>query len=125
MCAISRAVGMQGGGFEKGLAMANITGTNATQTLNGTGVADTIQGLSGSDQINGLAGADIILGGDGNDTLRGGDGNDTIYGHSVADLNPSSGNINATLLANVGAGAVFVTGAPGDNGFVYALRKDV
>ncbi len=29
------------------------------------------------------------------------------------------------MLANVGSGAVFVTGAPGDDGFVYALRKDV
>ena len=111
--------------FEKSLAMANITGTNATETLNGTGVLDTIQGLGGSDQINGLGGADTISGGDGRDTLLGGDGNDIIYGHSVADLNPNSGNITATLLANVGSGAVFVTGAPGDDGFVYALRKDV
>ncbi len=105
--------------------MADIIGTNATETLNGTGVLDTIQGLGGSDQINGLGGADTISGGDGADTLQGGDGNDTIYGHSVADLNPNSGNITATLLANVGSGAVFVTGAPGDDGIVYAVRKDV
>ncbi len=111
--------------FEKSLAMANITGTNATENRNGTANPDTIQGLGGSDQINGLAGADTISGGDGRDTLLGGDGNDIIYGHSSADQNPSSGNITATLLANVGSGAVFVTGAPGDGGFVYALRKDV
>ena len=66
-----------------------------------------------------------ISGGDGADTIFGGDGDDTIYGHSVADLVANSGNITATLLANVGSGAVFVTGAPGDDGFVYAERKDV
>ena len=109
----------------KGLTMANITGTNATEILNGTAALDTIQGLGGSDQINGLGGADTISGGDGADVLQGGDGDDTVYGHSVADRDPSSANITATLLANVGSGAVFVTGAPGDDGFVYALRKDV
>ena len=105
--------------------MANITGTNASEILNGTGVSDTIQGLGGSDQVNGLGGADTISGGDGADTISGGDGDDIIYGHSVADLDPNSGNITATLLANVGSGAVFVTGAPGDDGFVYALSKDI
>jgi Ca2+-binding RTX toxin-like protein len=105
--------------------MADIIGTNATEILNGTGDFDTIQGLGGSDRINGLGGIDTISGGEGADTLSGGDGNDTIYGHSSADLDPGSGDITATLLANVGSGAVFVTGAPGDDGFVYALRKDV
>src|SRR5688572_11181062 len=104
--------------------MANITGTHASETLNGTSSPDTISGLGGSDLIDGLVGADTILGGEGADTLRGGDNNDTIYGHSTADLNLSSGNIGATLLANVGSGAVFATGAPGDNGFLYALKKD-
>jgi Ca2+-binding RTX toxin-like protein len=105
--------------------MSDITGTNASETLNGTSGLDTIQGLGGSDQIDGLGGADTISGGDGADTIRGGDGDDTIYGHSIADLNANSGNITATLLANVGSGAAFVTGAPGDSDFVYALRKDV
>jgi Ca2+-binding RTX toxin-like protein len=104
--------------------MANITGTHASETLNGTTSSDTISGLGGSDLIDALGGADTIFGGEGADTLRGGDGNDTIYGHSTADLNLSSGNIGATLLANVGSGAVFATGAPGDNGFLYALKKD-
>ncbi len=104
--------------------MANITGTNASQTLNGTSSPDTIQGLGGSDVINALGAADTVSGGDGADTLQGGDGNDTLYGHSAADLNANSGKITATLLTNVGSSAVFVTGAPGDNGFIYALRKD-
>src|SRR4051812_6312594 len=105
--------------------MASITGSNATEILNGTGVSDAIQGLGGSDQLNGLGCADTISGGDGADTISGGDGDDVLYGHSVADLVANSGEITATLLANVGSGAVFVTGAPGDGGFVYAERKDV
>ena len=105
--------------------MSDITGTHASETLNGTSSLDTIQGLGGSDRIDGLGGPDTISGGDGADILRGGSGDDTIYGHSTADLNANSGDITATLLANVGSGAVFVTGAPGDAGFVYALRKDV
>ncbi len=105
--------------------MANITGTHASETLNGTTSSDTISGLGGSDLIDGLGSADTIFGGEGADTLRGSDGNDTMYGHSTADTNLSSGNITATLLANVGSGAVFAAGAPGDNGFLYALRKDV
>jgi Ca2+-binding RTX toxin-like protein len=104
--------------------MANIIGTNASETHDGTPVSDTIQGLGGSDQIDGAGGVDTISGGDGADTILGGDGNDTIYGHSVADLDANSGDITATLLTNVGSGAVFVTGAPGDDGFVYAVRKD-
>ncbi|HWK67965.1 MAG TPA: PQQ-dependent sugar dehydrogenase [Rhizobiaceae bacterium] len=105
--------------------MADIAGTNATESLNGTAAADTIRGLGGGDRISGFAGADTISGGDGADNLLGGDGNDVIYGHSVADLDPNSANIAAIPLASVGAGAVFVAGAPGDDGFVYALRKDV
>jgi Ca2+-binding RTX toxin-like protein len=105
--------------------MAIISGTHATETLIGTAVVDAIAGLGGSDLIDGLGDSDTISGGDGSDSLQGGEGDDIVYGHSDADLNPASGNITATLLADVGSGAVFVTGAPGDDGFVYALRKDV
>ena len=104
--------------------MPDFPGTNASETLNGSEAADTIQGLGGTDVITGLDGFDTISGGDGADDIDGGDGNDTIYGHSVADLDPSSGVIEATLLANVGFGAVFVTGAPGDDGYVCALTKE-
>ncbi len=104
--------------------MANFAGTHATEILNGTSSPDKIDTLGGSDKVDALAGDDTVSGGDGADNLKGGDGNDIIYGHSVADLDPSSGNITATLLADVGSGALFVTGAPGDDGFVYALRKN-
>ena len=43
--------------------MANITGTNANNTLNGTNNADTINGLSGSDTINARGGNDNIVAG--------------------------------------------------------------
>jgi Ca2+-binding RTX toxin-like protein len=81
-------------------------------------------GTVNDDTLDGGTGADTISGSDGNDTITGGDGNDTLYGHSVADLDPTSGNIEAKLLSNIGAGATFLTGAPGDDGFVYALKKD-
>ena len=77
----------------------------------GTELLDTIQGLGGSDQLSGLAGNDTISGGDGADIIFGGAGDDILYGHSAADVDPHSGDIRATLLANVGSGAVFVTGA--------------
>ena len=104
--------------------MADIIGDNSSETIPGTASPDTIQGLGGTDIITGGDGVDTISGGDGADDIDGGDGNDTIYGHSVADLDPNSGVIQATLLADVGSGAVFVTGAPGDDGTVYALAKD-
>ena len=104
--------------------MPDFTGTNATETLNGTEAPDTVTALGGSDQVDALGGDDTISGGDGTDTLRGGAGNDILYGHSIADLDPNSSNITATLLANVGSGALALSGAPGDDGFVYAVRKE-
>ena len=105
--------------------MPDFTGTNATEILSASETSDAVTALGGSDQVDALGGDDTVSGGDGTDTLRGGAGNDILYGHSIADLDPNSGNITATLLTNVGDGAVFVTGAPGDDGFVYAVRKDV
>ncbi len=81
--------------------MADITGTNATELLNGTETPDKITALGGTDQVDALGGDDTVSGGDGTDTLRGGAGNDILYGHSIAHLDPNSGNITATLLANV------------------------
>src|SRR5262245_8822987 len=104
--------------------MPDVTGTNGKDTLSASGAADTVTALGGSDRVDALGGDDTVSGGDGADTLAGGAGNDILYGHSIADLEPSSSNITATLLADVGSGALAVTGAPGDNGFVYALRKN-
>jgi Ca2+-binding RTX toxin-like protein len=103
--------------------MADFKGTEASETLKAGEAADTVAALGGGDVVEALGGDDTVSGGDGADTLRGGAGNDILYGHSVADLDPSSGNINATLLANVGQGALALSSAPGDDGFVYAVRK--
>lgn len=43
--------------------MANITGTNANNTLNGTNSADTITGLNGNDTINAGGGNDNVVAG--------------------------------------------------------------
>ena len=104
--------------------MPDFTGSNASETLNGSESADKITVLGGTDRVDALGGDDTVSGGDGTDTLLGGAGNDILYGHSVADLDPNSGNITATLLANVGQGALALSSAPGDDAFVYALRKD-
>src|SRR5262245_24370820 len=100
--------------------MPDFKGTDAAEKLTASDAADTVTALGGSDEVDALKGDDTVFGGDGADTLRGGDGNDVLYGHSIADLDPNSGNINATLLANVGAKALALASAPGDDGFVYA-----
>jgi Ca2+-binding RTX toxin-like protein len=84
-----------------------------------SGTADQFNNIISGDAAN-----NVIGGLDGSDRISGGAGNDTLYGHSAADLHPASGNIRAALLADIGSGAVFLTGAPGDNGFVYGLNKD-
>jgi Ca2+-binding RTX toxin-like protein len=111
--------------------MPDFTGTNAKDTLGASEATDTVSALGGSDQVDALGGDDTVSGGDGADTLHGGAGNDILYGHSVADLDPNSGHITATLLTQLpddgsgnGAGALALAGAPGDDGFVYALRKN-
>ncbi|HKP25759.1 MAG TPA: PQQ-dependent sugar dehydrogenase [Dongiaceae bacterium] len=102
--------------------MPAFSGSNAKDTLSASEAADTVTALGGSDQVDALGGDDTVSGGDGADTLRGGAGNDILYGHSIADLDPSSGNITATLLADVGDKALAL--APGEDGFVYAMRKE-
>jgi glucose/arabinose dehydrogenase len=104
--------------------MAKKKGTNAADNLTGTGSPDTIIGLGGSDMIKALAGGDTISGGDGRDEIAGGDGDDVIYGHSRADLQQNAGTIRTQTIANIGDGAVEVTHAPGDPGFLYALNKN-
>ena len=56
--------------------MANIIGTDNSDTLDGTTDNDILQGLDGDDVLNGAAGDDDLYGGAGVDTLDGGDGLD-------------------------------------------------
>ena len=102
----------------------DIFGTDARAIHNGTAGAEQIVALAGSDSVRGGAGNDTILGGDGHDVLKGGTGNDVIYGHSAGDDNVHAGRITATVLTNIGGGAVALVTAPGDDGFVYGVNKD-
>lgn len=73
--------------------MANITGTNSSETLNGTSGDDTILGLGGNDTLKGNGGNDRLDGGTGNDLLSGGSGNDVLIGgDGINDLFGNSGS---------------------------------
>ncbi len=73
--------------------MADITGTNASETLTGGAGNDTIRGLGGNDWLFGVGGNDSLYGGEGNDRLWGGDGNDRLWGRDGDDrLNAGAGN---------------------------------
>lgn len=105
--------------------MANVMGTNRSETLAGEDIGgDTITGLGGSDIINALGGDDLISAGDGADTVFGNGGDDLIYGHSDADLSQNSGFIRARKIADIGDGAVQTAITAADPGFFYALAKD-
>lgn len=98
--------------------------TLKNDVLVGVAGAESINALSGADRIDGLGGNDTLSGGDGHDTLNGGDGNDILYGHSSADVAPNSGEIVVTRLGGSMGGALFVTHAPGDAGFIYVVGKN-
>jgi Ca2+-binding RTX toxin-like protein len=89
--------------------MANINGTNASETLNGTSGTDVIKGLGGSDSLNGKDGPDILDGGTGNDTMAGGFGNDIYYvtssGDRVVEGNRGGTDEVRTTLASYTLGA--------------------
>jgi Ca2+-binding RTX toxin-like protein len=69
---------------------------------------DTITGTVGANRIDGLA------------------GDDTIYGHQAEDDSPDAGLIAATRVREgTGSdGTVFAGGAPGDDGFLYVVKKN-
>ncbi|MDB5525646.1 MAG: hypothetical protein JWM58_3409 [Rhizobium sp.] len=104
--------------------MVKKKGTNAADQLTGSSSTDILIGLGGQDTIRSFGASDTISGGDGKDKLFGGDGSDILYGHSSADLHQSESLIQSTKIANIGDGAVEITIAPGDNGFLYGLAKD-
>ncbi|HKP33505.1 MAG TPA: PQQ-dependent sugar dehydrogenase [Sphingomicrobium sp.] len=67
----------------------------------------------------------VISGGDGGNIIVGTDADDTIYGHSVADISPSAGQIVATAVATGFNAPVFATSAPGDPNRLYVVEKDL
>jgi Ca2+-binding RTX toxin-like protein len=90
--------------------MAEITGTNVSDTLTGTAGADVINGLDGSDLIDGKAGDDFINGGAGNDSVQGGTGNDVIDGGD-GDDNIGDERGSDTLRGGAGNDTFFISRA--------------
>lgn len=66
--------------------MADIKGTNKSDTLNGTDLDDIIRGRKGDDTLFGGEGNDRLAGGRGDDTLAGGIGNDRLFGGLGNDI---------------------------------------
>src|SRR3954465_7714486 len=78
--------------------MADIFGTNSSETLSGTSASDNIEGRGGNDRLFGNGGNDRIDGGTGNDVLFGGSGNDVLIGgDGINDLTGDSGFATFTL----------------------------
>lgn len=73
----------------------------------------------GPDVLTGGDEADIISGGDGPDTLTGGGGDDVMYGFGPEDVDPLSGAITATLVADQLPPAVFLQSPPGDPDLLF------
>ena len=65
--------------------MADINGTDQSDSIQGTDENDLILSIEGNDTISGGAGDDDLLAGDGNDFVFGNDGNDTILGEDGND----------------------------------------
>src|SRR6059058_4425143 len=75
--------------------MADIFGTEFSDTLRGTsgndnifgrGGNDSLYGRDGNDHLDGGAGNDLLSGGSGNDILIGGDGINDLFGDSGFDI---------------------------------------
>ena len=82
--------------------MANIYGTNNSETLNlfdgVTNGADTIWGYGGNDTIWGLGGSDVIIGGSGADDINGGSGSD------YSSYQDSTAGVTVSLASGTGSG---------------------
>lgn len=98
--------------LERGRIMAEITGTNSSDTLTGTADADMIDGLGGDDLVRGGGGNDTLDGGVGDDVLEGGDGNDRLEDGSGSD----------TMRGGAGADPFVII--RGDNGANEAITID-
>ena len=86
--------------------MADITGSGARDTLTGTDAAD------------------VLSGGDGGDQIFAGAGDDLVLGHGLADLQPGSELISATLIAQGLAAPLFAASPPGDPDRLFIVEKD-
>jgi Ca2+-binding RTX toxin-like protein len=78
--------------------MANIKGTNQSDTLIGTMLKDHINGKKGNDSLFGMDGNDKLMGGDGDDYIYGGKGDDNIDGGKGIDTAFYTGNFADYLI---------------------------
>src|SRR3954454_14324927 len=85
--------------------MADIFGTDFSETLTGTSGNDNIEGRGGNDTLYGRSGDDRLDGGTGNDWIDGGSGHDILIGGAgVTDLAAHSRFDTFTVSARTSAG---------------------
>jgi Ca2+-binding RTX toxin-like protein len=92
--------------------MADIIGTENSDTINGTPEDDLIQGLGGNDLLRGRGDDDWLEGGTGRDTLEGGAGHDFLFG----------GDGNDRLVG--GAGRDYLEGGTGADRMIGGSGND-
>ena len=98
--------------------MADIFGTESSDTIDGTSGSDNIEGRGGNDRIDGHGGNDRIDGGTGDDLIFGGSGDDVIIGgDGINDLFGEGGFDTFTMSAR--------TSAAGSDDLVWDFRFDV
>jgi Ca2+-binding RTX toxin-like protein len=100
--------------------MANIIGTEGSDTKTGGVGADNIIGLGGDDKLSGGFHKDQISGGDGNDTLAGGFQDDIVLGDAGNDSVAGAGNDAVSVeIRSGGATAVTTVQLGAGNDAVY------
>ena len=98
--------------------MADILGTDSSETLNGTSSSDNISGKGGNDRLYGNGGNDRLDGGAGDDLIHGGSGDDVIIGgDGVNDLYGDSGFDTFTMSTR--------TSTAGSDDLVWDFHFDV
>lgn len=102
--------------------MADINGTDQSDSIQGTDDNDLIVSGEGHDTISGGAGDDDLLAGDGNDFVFGNDGNDTILGgNGIDDLFGGAGDD----VIDGGTGADLISGGAGSDTLIGGTENDV
>jgi Ca2+-binding RTX toxin-like protein len=104
------------GEADAAIAVENVTGGAANDTLTGSGVANLLIGGSGNDTLNGSTGNDVEQGGSGDDKFTQGataNGADVLNGQAGTDT-ASYGSRTAPVVVTLGASATGNDGAAGE-----------
>jgi Ca2+-binding RTX toxin-like protein len=102
--------------------IADIVGTDASETLYGNSLDNVVAAKGGNDTVWPLTGSDTVCGGDGNDVVHGDDGNDVEEGLAGTDT-LYGGNGNDDLHGGTGDDTLF--GGLGNNNFYGGDGYDV